>query len=153
LGRSDEARACFERALAAQPDHPIALINLAEALRQQEQLDEARLRYEQMLALTPTDLTALRGLAAVHQTQQRPTEAAELLGRLVALTPDDPRAHDAYARELNAAGQAVQAAQAALAGLDRCPGDVSLARRLVDLLLPVDTYDTGPTLRAALLTL
>lgn len=153
LGRPDEARACFERALALAPDHLIALVNLAETLRQLDLLDEAAPHYERVLALAPDHLVGLRGLTAIHQTRQRHAEAAVLLGRIVAISPDDPNAHLHYSRELHAAGQPEQACQAILAGLEHLPGDLPLARRLVDQLGHLTDYPTGPTLRAALLSL
>jgi tetratricopeptide (TPR) repeat protein len=52
LGRPAEAEAALRRALAARPDHPPALLNLADSLELRGRTGEARLLYRRLVAVS-----------------------------------------------------------------------------------------------------
>jgi len=87
----DDAEACFRQALAQQPDHQVALKNLAGLLVEQSRLEEAIPLCQRLVALLPADQrqTVLRDLAVIFQRLDRLDEAAEVLAELAALMPND----------------------------------------------------------------
>ncbi len=58
----------YRSALAAKPDYPVALNNLAYALEKQTKLDEAQETYQQVLALDGSNKTARKRLQRLERT-------------------------------------------------------------------------------------
>ena len=79
-GRTDDAIACYRRALALDPDFALALYNLGLALRRRGQLDEALAALRRAVALRPGDADVGSALAAAL------VEGSHgILGKLIAL--------------------------------------------------------------------
>ena len=113
-GRSDEAVALFERAIAARPadgeirnNHGCMLMELGRAA-------EAAAALQQALALKPGDVMALRNLGAVQRSLGNFAAAARVLQQALELKPDFGEAHTALAtvlRDLGRPGEALSHAQ------------------------------------------
>jgi tetratricopeptide (TPR) repeat protein len=58
----------YRSALAAKPDYPVALNNLAYALEKQNKLDEAEEAYQQVLSLDGSNTTARKRLQRLQRT-------------------------------------------------------------------------------------
>jgi predicted O-linked N-acetylglucosamine transferase (SPINDLY family) len=92
-GRSGDAAACFERALAASPNDPRAWINLGIVLLDQGRPEAAVPRFERALALAPADARGPLNLGAALLRQGKAAEAAACFERALALEPDYAKAH------------------------------------------------------------
>jgi tetratricopeptide (TPR) repeat protein len=77
LGRLDDARGAYEKALASDPRHIPTRANLARLLDQLGKLPEAEAHFRQILALRPGHGEALAGLASVLEQRHRLDEAEE----------------------------------------------------------------------------
>jgi tetratricopeptide (TPR) repeat protein len=75
LGRLDESRASYERALQLQPDDAGAYANLGNVWRERGRFAEARTCYEQVLRLRPQDAGACNNLGNVCYDQGQKEEA------------------------------------------------------------------------------
>jgi tetratricopeptide (TPR) repeat protein len=91
-GEVGEARAAFERAVAAAPGHAMARVKLADALVYLGELDEAASSYRAALALKPDCGPAWWGLAAMRTVPFDDAEHARLRAlHADARTPDVDR--------------------------------------------------------------
>ena len=119
LGRLDEARAAFERAVALKPDYELAIANVAVMWRDAGEIERAEALLRAALA-RPTDKPPLRAmvvmLAGLLRERDALDEAEPLYERAIAMAPaasagewfnlgrvyaerDEPaRARDAYRR-------------------------------------------------------
>ena len=59
LGRIEESIACYQRAIAAQPDFAMAIGNLADSYRRVGRNTDADACYEKVLSMQPDDPAAL----------------------------------------------------------------------------------------------
>ncbi len=91
-GKHDLALTSYNRALAVQPDHPDALSNRGNTLKELQRFDEAIASYDRALALKPDHTGALNNRAVVLQILQRHDEALASLERALALQPNYPDA-------------------------------------------------------------
>ncbi|MCK9915128.1 tetratricopeptide repeat protein [Microbacteriaceae bacterium K1510] len=87
-GRSEEAVANYNRALAVQPKHAEALSNRGNALKVLGRLDEALASYDKALALQPNYATGHSNRGAVLSDLKRLPEALAAFERALALQPD-----------------------------------------------------------------
>jgi predicted O-linked N-acetylglucosamine transferase (SPINDLY family) len=87
LGRVDEARAAFERSLAADPVDTETLLNAAGLAFASEDFHAARRYAERVLSLRADSFEALRVLADVAFAEARPADAAASYERALALQP------------------------------------------------------------------
>lgn len=108
LERPEEARAELEQALAIDPRHVAAWVNLGNLHEQRGARDEARAAYEAALAVEPGHALALARLAGLSTIEQRD---AGLLDRLRAALAEPGRSDEeaadlgfALARALDEAG-------------------------------------------------
>ncbi len=92
-GRSDAARACFERALALEANYPAAHNNLGALAYQRGELAAAQAHWEQALRWDPNFAYALNNLAALRVGSGDLDGAAELYRRSLAFRPADARVH------------------------------------------------------------
>ena len=76
-----EARADFERAVAADPEHVSARLNLGRVFALDGDTGAARRQFESVLATDPRSVPALVGLGVLAEYTGRRTEAHEWLGR------------------------------------------------------------------------
>jgi tetratricopeptide (TPR) repeat protein len=91
-GRTAEAIPYFQDALRLDPDHPIALVNLGNAYRQQKQWEQARAPLEHALELSPEDPEANYSLAMVFAQMNDTKHAYEYLQRALQFRPAYPEA-------------------------------------------------------------
>ena len=91
-GKTDEAVGFFEKALAINPDHTVALQNLANAYRQKKDWDAARKTLEHALALNPEDPEANYSLGMVYAQLNDTGRAYEFLQKALTARPAYPEA-------------------------------------------------------------
>lgn len=87
------ASACFEEALAREPDQPDVVVHLAELAAWRDDHERARALAEQALALRPEFVPALRVLGGLEVRAERWEQADALLARALELDPKDSQAH------------------------------------------------------------
>jgi tetratricopeptide (TPR) repeat protein len=104
-GKHDLALTSYNRALTVQPDHPDALSNRGNTLKELQRFDEAIASYDRALALKPDHVGALNNRAVVLQVLQRNDEALASLDRALALQPNYPDALINRGLTLNALGR------------------------------------------------
>ena len=114
-GKHDLALTSYNRALTVQPDHPDALSNRGNTLKELQRFDEAIASYDRALVLKPDHVGALNNRAVVLQVLQRNDEALASLDRALALQPNYPDALINRGLTLNALGRFDEA----LASYDR----------------------------------
>jgi Flp pilus assembly protein TadD len=78
LGRRRRARTCYERAIAIEPENPVAFFNLANLLRDSGDLDGAVECYERVLDLSPEYPGVRAALAGTLADQGRYPRAIDL---------------------------------------------------------------------------
>ncbi|HET7441752.1 MAG TPA: FG-GAP-like repeat-containing protein [Terriglobales bacterium] len=91
-GHSVEAVGYFQQALRLNPDHPIALVNLGNAYRQQKLWEQARAPLQRAVELSPDDPEANYALAMVLAQMNEEEQAYEYLQRALKLRPIYPEA-------------------------------------------------------------
>lgn len=121
LGRAEEARGAFERALALFPGDPTALVRLGQTLGDLGRNEEAAAVLERAVAADPSVAQAQLALALVAARQGRHEEAARSAAEAAKLTPDDPRAHLALGVALYHLGRYGEAVPALERALDLAP--------------------------------
>ena len=103
------ARRAFEKALALQPNHLAANMNLAQLDLQDKRPDAARQRFETVLQHDPHNVGAMTALADLSTQQGKPEAAIAWLERAVA---EKPKASDLATRLAHAYLQARQLSKA-----------------------------------------
>lgn len=93
LGHAQEAKAAFERAVAARPDSLEFRFNLGLALRDLGSAREAADCFSRNLAAQPDHLPSLLQLGAVLREDQQLEAALEVLQRIVAIDPGNAEAY------------------------------------------------------------
>jgi tetratricopeptide (TPR) repeat protein len=91
-GNTTTAIEYFQRALEIDATHPIALLNLGNAYRQQKDWGEAKLALQKVLDLNPDDPEANYSLGMVYAQQDDPARAYDFLKKALALRPTYPEA-------------------------------------------------------------
>jgi tetratricopeptide (TPR) repeat protein len=91
-GKTDEAIGYFQKALAINPEHAVALQNLGNAYRQKKDWNAARKTLEHGLALNPEDADANYGLGMVYAQLNDTARAYEFLQKALAARPAYPEA-------------------------------------------------------------
>jgi predicted O-linked N-acetylglucosamine transferase (SPINDLY family) len=92
-GKSNEAIACYQRALALRPDLPEVHYNLANVLKNQGRLDDAIACYRRVLALKPDLPEAHYSLGDSLMRQGRLDDALGCFRNVLSLEPNRPEAH------------------------------------------------------------
>ncbi len=96
-GKTEQARAEYQRLLSAQPDHLEALRGLATISQQAGQHEVASGYYQRILRIAPQDVQAQLAWASV-QSQSDPSGAEKRLKALIASQPRLASAHDALGK-------------------------------------------------------
>ena len=91
-GKTDEAIEYFQKALAINPEHAVALQNLGNAYRQGKNWDAARKTLHHALAVNPDDADANYGLGMVYAQLNDTVHAYEFLQKALAVRPMYPEA-------------------------------------------------------------
>jgi len=113
-GRLEDAKRELERMVAADPDNPVFVGQLAEAYRRTDQPQRAVELYRRAVALAPSDRDARYNLAITLREAGRPEEALAALTAAITLDPANPEAHNALGITLSARGD-LEAARAQFA--------------------------------------
>ena len=98
VGAIDEARDAYERAIAIDPQHVQAHINLGRLLHSQSRLAAAELHYQRALDVQPDNATALFNLGVALEDAGRFADAIEIYERAAAAAGAIPDAHFNLAR-------------------------------------------------------
>lgn len=98
--RSDEAVACYEKAIALKPDFAESYNNLGVALNAQGRSDEAVACYEKAIALKPDHAEAYNNLGVAFKDQGKRDAAVACYRKALAIRPD-------YADAYNSLGVAL----------------------------------------------
>jgi Tfp pilus assembly protein PilF len=101
LGRSKEALASYDRALAIKPDYAQVLTNRGVALWDLKRFDEALASYDKALAIKPDYAEALINRGVTLRDLERFDDALASYDRALAIKPD-------YAEALNGRGLTLQ---------------------------------------------
>ncbi len=99
-----EARQAYRRALALNPTHPGARVNLARLLHGVGQIADAVEHYRIVLATTPEHSTAAFNLGVAFEDLGRPQEAFAAYAQALAADPDCAEAHFNIAKLYEAVG-------------------------------------------------
>jgi tetratricopeptide (TPR) repeat protein len=91
-GKTDDAIGYFQKALAIDSDHAVALQNLGNAYRQKKDWDAACMTLQHALALNPDDADANYGLGMVYAQLNDTVHAYEFLQKALAARPAYPEA-------------------------------------------------------------
>ncbi|HKJ91540.1 MAG TPA: tetratricopeptide repeat protein [Longimicrobiales bacterium] len=89
----DEARAAYERALALDPSHVDAHVNLGRLLHEEGRPDDAEAEYRRALALNAAYSTAAFNLGTALEDLGRPVEAVQAYQQALASDPGLADAH------------------------------------------------------------
>jgi tetratricopeptide (TPR) repeat protein len=92
LGRWEEGREAFEKALALGAEGVDSLNELSICLLELGRLDEARKALERALRLEPENVKVIVNLGALAVRQDRPREAAGFFRAALDIEPEDPAA-------------------------------------------------------------
>jgi putative PEP-CTERM system TPR-repeat lipoprotein len=103
------ARAAFEKAVALQPAHMAAMLNLAQLDLQEHKTDAARKRFETVLQHDPHHVGAMTALADIAVLQGQPEQALRWLEQAVAEKPKAAELGMRLARAYLKAGQQAKA--------------------------------------------
>jgi tetratricopeptide (TPR) repeat protein len=93
LSDAAEARAAYEKAIALDPVHIDAHINLGRLLHEDGDLSGAEKQYRAALSADPTHPVAAFNLGVALDDLGRLADAAEAYRRAIELDPDNPDAH------------------------------------------------------------
>jgi tetratricopeptide (TPR) repeat protein len=134
-GQAERAEASFRRALAREPAHPVALLNLGILLTGRGALAEAREALQASLAARPGHPGALLALGNVLSRAREREAAAEAFRGAIAARPDFAEAHSNLGGILADLGEAAEAEGALRRALSLNPRLAIAWVRLGDLLL------------------
>ncbi len=119
-GKSQEAVAALEKALAVDPKHGKAHNNLALAAIDLGELEEAEAHYRESLAIEPQP-AIYNDLGFVLERQGMTEEAAELYRKSLELDPESASAHFNLAASLARRGEFAEAERHFRAALEQSP--------------------------------
>jgi Flp pilus assembly protein TadD len=102
--RNGDAVRYLKGAVAAQPDNPVALNELGEALASAGDVNDAAGFFERALQVNPHYTVAHANLASAFIRQQRWEQAVDEFRKVLADTPDDPRARQQLGEVLRLLG-------------------------------------------------
>jgi len=89
-GRLDDARAAYERAIAASPDSPFLYRELADVHRRQNNLDGALQQATKAAELDPTDARTQVLIGDIQEARKEPALAIPAYESALALEPNEP---------------------------------------------------------------
>ncbi len=107
--RLEEAIACYQKAIALNPNFTVALYNLGTSLQALMRLDEAANAYRKVLALDPGFFEAHGNLGMVLQLQGKLIDAIASYRKTLAINPNDALGHYNLATALRNQGKLEEA--------------------------------------------
>jgi tetratricopeptide (TPR) repeat protein len=154
LGDNPErAEQSLRRALAIDPHFVDAAYNLGVIAHRRGDFARAGEQFRTVIEIRPDHFDAQRGLGIELMRLDRPMEAVAHLAAANRLRPLDARPYKQLAAALAAAGLEGEALATLRRGLERLPGDASIADRLARLLATAADErlrDPGEALRLAM---
>lgn len=105
LGKLEQARQSFAKALGLDPELPDALFGMAASLHASGRPSDAIFYYLVYLRERTEDVRAMIYLAGAYQATGQPAEAVELFERALSLSPGNPEVHGLYGRTLYELGR------------------------------------------------
>lgn len=139
-GRAAEAKDCYRKVLAADPDNAEALHLLGVLALQAGNWDAAAARIERAIAVNDTVPAYHDHLAVVRRNQGRLNDAEVAHRRALALDPKFASAHNNLATTLRQAGRLADALQAAGRALEAAPRDARIAANAASLFMEARAY-------------
>lgn len=141
LRQHAEALACFDKALALDPNHASALANKGSALRSLGRHDEAVKCLDQSLALDPNSEQAWDSKGSALDEMGRRREALECFGRALKLNPRYPFAWYNKALTLERMGRPLDALDAYRKALELDPWNDQAWNNMGAVLNELGEYD------------
>lgn len=142
--RNDEAIEAYRLALAAAPDHPSILNNLALAEDAQGKLEQARAGYEAVLRRVPNHRQALANLVHLLCRMRRYEDAANAAARFLRVFPDgELRVWIDYGICQHYAGDYAGAETSFRRALAEAPDDVIALTNLGSVLIDRGAYEAA----------
>ena len=123
----NDARAAFERALAADPEFAPAWASLAIALQVMDEDDAAIEAASRALELDPLNVHAMTALASVHRVRRNWLEAESIFRRAMTIDPDSSELIEDYSEFLYYVGKFEHALELSTRGYDLDPYMAPLA--------------------------
>jgi hypothetical protein len=102
--RFDQAEEFLRAAIAVDPNHPFAYLNLAVALQAQLKLNEALDAVGRSIELAPNESNPQQARGRILMSLNRVPEAIDAYRRALQIAPDDPESHGLLARALLISG-------------------------------------------------
>jgi len=99
-GKTDEARAMYQKALSLEPNHRDAMLGLARLEDRQGRIQEAMKIYQQAATQYPQDVKVLNDLALCYARAGKLAESAELLHQATLLHPQKKLYRNNFAKVL-----------------------------------------------------
>ena len=124
--RHEDALACYEKVLTADPSNLRALFNKAALLQILGRVTEAINGYNQLLTVNPNDYEAWSNLGIALRSQGRTLEAIECYNRALTLNPRDVSTISNKGVALRSIGRIDEALQCYEAALKINPGDAGV---------------------------
>lgn len=93
-GQLEEAKACYQHAIALDPNYPEAYGNLATALLKFGRLAEAEACFQRLLQIAPEDADAHNNLGVTLQYMGRLSEAVASYRKSIQIDPEHANAHN-----------------------------------------------------------
>lgn len=125
-GRHAEALACFERALAEQPDNALLHLNLGSTHRSLDNLQQAESAFRQAIKLNARLPAAWFNLGRLQLSLAEPESAADSFRRTLTLKPNHWQAAMCLGHALKATGDLTGSAAAYRKGLQHNPASGDL---------------------------
>lgn len=89
----ENAIACYQKAVAIDPDFAFAWDNLGLCYRKAGKFDEALSAYKKSLEIDSLSTTPLQNIAVVYQYKKQYPEAIAIYKKLAVVNPDDPEVY------------------------------------------------------------
>ncbi len=140
--RVDEAKRCYESAIAANDAHVASLTRLGQYYFRLRQFSKAKAHMQRCLEVQPNVPRALSNLAYVHLQSGGAAKAVELFRRALDENPLHHASHLGLWQALNATRQRTEAIQALRRACEVLPTQMSLKQHLAGLL--ATTTQLGP---------
>ncbi len=92
-GKSEDALHCFKEGLDIEPNNPVLLNNLGNALFNLEEYNRAEETYLQAISVDSTYSKSYKNLALLYQKQGSPDKAIAMYQNYLMLVPEDGESH------------------------------------------------------------
>lgn len=153
LGDYEQARGCYEKAAALEPDEAGPYVGTGIIALQQGKLDDAMIAFRVALRLNPENSRALAGQAMVCQQRRQMAQAFELYLKCLDLDSDNLTALLGLFQVSCAMGSFGRVIDYLKVYLEMHPGDTAVMFCLATLYMKDNQYETAKDLLTSILTL